>query len=169
MKNSADEFYSALFALGIRPFGSMWDFEEQFCIFHKQYVGNGIHKRVLDGYQNMDEFKRGIRSFYLGRSQAQVREKLPKLQTVYHPIDLDAKQIRLLDDIISGAFTLPPAITKYSGEIYERERDPSNAMTMMSVQQLVANHPGLLDREDKKSFFPHPVPQGRSTSGPVGW
>lgn len=156
MKNSADEFYSALFALGVRPFGSMWDFEEQFCIFHKQYVGNGIHKRVLDGYQNMDEFKRGIRTFYLGRSQAQVREKLPKLQTVYHPIDLDAKQIRLLDDVISGAFTLPPALIKVSGEIYERERDPSNAMTMMSVQQLVANHPGLLDREDKKAFF-HPT------------
>lgn len=154
MKNSADEFYAAMSALGIRPFGSMWDFGEQFCIFHKEYVGRGMHKRVLDGYKNMEEFKKGLRPFYLGRSQAQVKEPLPTLQTIYHPVDLDDKQTRLLlDEIPNGTFVLPPALKKIAGEVYEFERDPSNAMTMMSVQQLVANHWGLLDREDKKSFY----------------
>ena len=154
MKNSADEFYSAMSALGIRPFGTMWDFGERFCIFHKQYVGGGIEKRVLDGYQNMEEFKRGLRPFFLGRSQAQVKEPLPKLQTTYHPVDLDDKQRKLLlEDIPNGTFVLPPTLIRIAGEIMEKERDPSNAMTMMSVQQLVANHWGLMDREDKKNFF----------------
>ena len=132
----------------------MWDFEEEFCIFHKQYIGHGVHKRVLDGYKNVEGFKRGMRPFYLGRSQAQVKEPLPKLQTLYHSVDLDDRQAKLLlEDIPSGAFVLPPTLIKVAGEIFEKERDPSNAMTMLSVQQLVANHWGLLDREDEKSFY----------------
>jgi SNF2 family DNA or RNA helicase len=154
MKNNATEFYAAISAIGVRPFGNMWEFGDKFCIFHKQYVGRGQHKRVLDGYQNMDEFKRGLRPFYLGRSQAQVKEPLPKLQTTYHPVDLDDRQTKLLlDEIPNGTFVLPPTLKRIAGEIYEFERDPSNAMTMMSVQQLVANHWGLIDREDKKNFF----------------
>ena len=154
MKNNATEFYAAISALGVRPFGNMWEFGEKFCIFHKQYVGRGMHKRVLDGYQNMEEFKKGLRPFYLGRSQAQVKEPLPTLQTTYHPVDLDDKQRKLLlEDIPNGTFILPPSLIKVAGEIYEKERDPSNAMTMLSVQELVANHWGLIDRADKKNFF----------------
>jgi len=154
MKNSLVEFYAGISALGIRPFGTMWDFGEQFCIYHKQYVGGGINKRVLDGYQNVAEFKRGIRPFYLGRSQAQVKEPLPKLQTTYHPVDLDDKQSKLLlDEIPNGTFVLPPSLIKVRGEIMEVERDPNNTMTMLSVQQLVANHWGLLDRENEKDFY----------------
>jgi len=153
-KNSADEFYSSMSALGVRPFGSMWDFGEEFCVYHKQYIGHGVHKRVLDGYKNMEGFKKGMRPFYLGRSQAQVKEPLPRLQTTYHPVDLDERQRRLLlEDIPNGTFVLPPTLISVAGEIFEKERDPSNAMTMLSVQQLVANHWGLLDRADERSFY----------------
>ena len=154
MKNSLDEFYAVLSAIGIRPFGSMWEFGEEFCIFRKQYIGKGRHKMLLVGYKNVDRFKKGIRSFYLGRSQGQVKEPLPRLLTTYHPIDLDDRQARLLlEDIPSGKFVLPPTIVKLNGEIFEQERDPDNMMTMLSVQQLIANHPGLLDRSDEREFF----------------
>jgi SNF2 family DNA or RNA helicase len=154
MKNSLDEFYAAISALGVRPFGNMWEFGEEFCIFHKQYVGNGINKRVLDGYKNVDKFKRGIRPFYLGRSQAQVKEPLPVLDTTYHPVDLDDRQAKLLlEDIPSGAYVLPPSLIRVHGEVFEKERNPSNAMTMLSVQQLIANHWALIDPSDEKRFF----------------
>lgn len=152
MKNSLDEFYAVATALGICPFGYMPEFNEEFCIFRPQYIGNGRKKMVLMGYKNIAEFKAGIRPYFLGRSQRQVKEPLPQLSTVYHPLDLDDKQYNLLDDIRNGDFTLPPRLIEVAGEIYEQERDPDNMMTQLSVQQLVANHWALLDRNDEKTF-----------------
>jgi hypothetical protein len=165
MKNNATEFYAAISAIGVRPFGYMWEFGERFCIYHKQYVGRGIHKRVLDGYKDMGEFKRGLRPFYLGRSQSQVKEPLPKLQTTYHPVDLDERQTKLLlEEIPNGTFVLPPAFRKISGEIFEFERDPSNAMTMLSVQQLGAHRPG----GQEVFLLARPVAQGGGAARPLG-
>jgi SNF2 family DNA or RNA helicase len=44
-------------------------------------------------------------------------------------------------------------VIKVAGEITLKDRDPDNLMTMMSVYQLVANHPALLDPSDTKSFL----------------
>jgi SNF2 family DNA or RNA helicase len=155
IKNDLSEFYSIASAINIRPFGYMGDFEDEFCIFFDQYIGNGRTIRALQGYQNVAKFKAGIRPFYLGRSQKQVKEPLPALTTVYHPVDLNEEQSRLLlEDIPSGAFTLPPSLVKGSdGELYLKERDPDNNMTMLSVYQLIANHPGLLDLTDLKALY----------------
>jgi len=153
MKNCLNEFYAIATALGICPFGYMPEFVEEFCIMRPQYIGGGRKKMILVGYQNITKFKSGIRPFFLGRSQRQVKEPLPQLTTMYHPLDLSDQQIDLLDDIQSGVFVLPPALVKVQGDMYERERDPDNLMTMMSVQQLVANHPGLLDPANLKEFY----------------
>ena len=154
MKNSLNEFYAVATALGICPFGFMPDFVEEFCIMRPQYIGGGRKKMVLVGYQNISKFKAGIRPFFLGRSQRQVKEPLPQLTTVYHPLDLTDQQIDLLDDIKTGAFILPPALIKdKDGDLHEQERDPDNLMTQLSVQQLVANHPALLDPADLKTFY----------------
>ena len=152
MKNSLDEFYSVATAMGICPFGYMPEFNEEFCIFRPQYVGGGRTKQVLVGYKNIAEFKAGIRPYFLGRSQRQVKEPLPQLSTTYHPLDLSDKQYDLLEDIRNGDYVLPPRLIEVSGEIYEQERDPDNLMTQLSVQQLVANHWALLDRNDEKEF-----------------
>ena len=153
ISNSLDEFYCQISALRIEPFGGMWDFDEEFCIYRKVYVGRGMHKRILEGYKNVDLFKKGIRPFYLGRSQAQVKEPMPVLQTTYYPIDLDDRQTGLLEGVLSGEYELPPIYYTVEGEIFEKERDPTNMMTLLSVQQLVSNHWGLLDRSDEKNFY----------------
>jgi SWI/SNF-related matrix-associated actin-dependent regulator 1 of chromatin subfamily A len=154
MKNSIDEFYSVASAIGIRPLGFMQEFRDDFCIYRNVPIGKGREKKVLQGYQNIAEFKTAIRPFFLGRSQAQVKEPLPRLQTLIHAIDLDDEQRRLLlEDIPSGKYQLPPAIHKVCGEIVLRERDVDNEMTQLAVNQLVANHPVLLDPSDKKKFF----------------
>jgi SNF2 family DNA or RNA helicase len=154
IRNDLTEFYSIASAIGIRPFGYMRDFEEEFCIYFDQYVGNGRTIRALQGYKNVAKFKAGIRPFYLGRSQKQVKEPLPVLTTLYHPIDLNKEQSKLLlEDIPNGKFILPPSIVIKDGETYVRERDVSNNMTMLSVYQLVANHPGLLDPTDLKALY----------------
>jgi SNF2 family DNA or RNA helicase len=153
IKNGMTEFYAIATALGICPFGYMGDFNENFCIWRNQYIGQGRHKKVLVGYDNVPDFKAGMRPFFLGRSQRQVKEPLPQLSTTYHPIDLDAKQRKLLlEDIPSGEFQLPPTLVKVAGEIFEKERDPDNMMTMLSVQQLVANHWALVDRNNERDF-----------------
>lgn len=154
IQNSLEEMYSIACAIGIRPFGSMSSFREHFCIYKQVHVGRGVMKDVLVGYKNVKEFKIGMRPFYYGRSQAQVKEPLPKLTTIYHPVDLDKKQSKLLlEDIPSGKFILPPSIRKKGGELYEKERDPNNMMTQLSVYQLVANHPALLDPGNKLEFY----------------
>jgi len=154
MKNSLNEFYAVATALGICPFGLMPEFVEEFCIMRPQYIGAGRKKMVLVGYQNIPKFKAGIRPFFLGRSQRQVKEPLPRLSTVYHPLDLTDQQIDLLEDIKNGVFILPPALIKdASGDLHECERDVTNMMTQLSVQQLVANHPGLLDPANLKDFY----------------
>jgi SNF2 family DNA or RNA helicase len=154
IRNGIDEMYSVASAIGITPFGSMSEFEEEFCIFRNIFVGKGRQKRVLQGYRNIPKFKAGMRPFFFGRSQRQVKEKLPRLTTRIIPIDLSEEQTKLLlEDIPSGAFQLPPSVIKLHGEIITRDRDPENEMTLLSVFQLVANHPGLLDPTDKKRFL----------------
>jgi len=153
IQNSLEEFYSIASAIGIRPFGGMAKFRDRFCKYQMSYIGNGRQKPSLVGYRNVKEFKIGMRPFYLGRSCAQVKEPLPKLTTLYHPIDLDAKQVKMLEDIRSKKLVLPPSIHKIAGEIVEKERDADNRMTMLSVMQLISNHPCLIDPTDKKAFF----------------
>lgn len=154
IKNGMDEFYSIATAIGIRPLGFMGDFHLEYCNWREQYIGNGRTKKVLMGYKNVAHFIKEMRPFFLGRSQRQVKEPLPRLSTLYHPIDLDAKQIKILrDDLPNGTIQLPPALFKVAGEWRERERDPDNIMTQLSVQQLVTNHWCLLDRMDEKNFL----------------
>jgi SNF2-related domain/Helicase conserved C-terminal domain/LAGLIDADG-like domain len=156
IKNDLKEFYSIAHAIGIRPFGSVWEWEHEFAVLNEQYVGNGQTKTVIRGYipSKVVEFKAGMRPYFLGRSQRQVKEPLPQLTTVYHPIELDEKQTRLLlQDIPSGAYELPPSVVRQAGELIVRERDPDNKMTMLAVYQLVANHPCLLDPSNRTEFF----------------
>jgi SNF2 family DNA or RNA helicase len=154
IKNRLDEFYSIASAIGIRPLGYAGDFREGFCIIRDIYIGNGRRKPTIVGYKNIPAFKDAIRPFFLGRSQKQVKEPLPVLTTVYHTIDLNEEQSDLLlNQIPSGEFPLPPKLIEVAGEIYEQERDPDNLMTMMSVYQLVANHPCLLDPANIKEFY----------------
>lgn len=154
IKNGMDEFYSIATAMGIRPLGWMRDFRNDHCIFREQYVGNGQTKQILVGYKNVPVFMREMRPFFLGRSQRQVKEPLPRLSTIYHPIDLDARQTKILaEDLPNGTIVLPPILFKVAGEWREKERDPDNLMTQLSVQQLVTNHWGLLDRNDEKEFL----------------
>jgi len=154
ISNGLDEFYGVLTGLGGEPLGTMGDFYNEFCVFRDQYIGNGISKPVLMGYKDIPRFRKAIRPFFLGRSQAQVKEKLPLLTTLYHPIELDKRQTEILtEELPNGTLVLPPTIFKVAGEIFEKERDPDNLMTQMSVQQLVANHWCLLDKSNEKDFF----------------
>jgi hypothetical protein len=153
IKNDLSEFYNIAYAIGIRPLGDLADFAENHCNFYDQHIGGGRFIPVLSGYKNVARFKEQLRPFFLGRSQKQVKEPLPLLSTLFHPVELDAKQTKLLlEDIPNGTFQLPPAIIKEAGQIFEKERDPNNQMTMLSVQQLVANHWALIDRYDEKTF-----------------
>jgi SNF2 family DNA or RNA helicase len=153
ISNGLEEFAAVSGAILVNPFGSMWDFKEHFCITRQQYIGKGRHKEVIVGYKNVAEFKHMMRPFFLGRTQKQVKEPLPRLTTVYHPVDLDAKQAKLLlEDIPNGTFQLPPTLVKLNGELYEKERDPDNMMTLLSCQQLVSNHWALLDRNNENDF-----------------
>lgn len=147
VKNSLEEFYSIASTIGIRPLGFLGDFKEEHCIYREQYVGRGITKKFLVGYKNVAKFKQEMRPFFFGRSQRQVKEPLPELTTIYHPIELDARQTEILtDELPNGTIILPPSIVEVAGEIYEKERDPSNIMTALAVQQAVANHWCLLDK-----------------------
>jgi SNF2 family DNA or RNA helicase len=159
IKNHLDEFYSIGSAIGIRPLGYADDFHEKFCITHEIPIRGGFKKEIIIGYRNIPEFKDAMRPFFLGRSQKQVKEPLPILSTVYHPIDLDDEQSDLLlNQIPSGEWPLPPRLIEVANEfgevsVYEKERDPENKMTMLSVYQLVANHPALLDPDNVEEFY----------------
>lgn len=147
IKNGLEEFYNIATGIRIEPVGLIGDFREEFCIYHEQWTGRGGNKKILDGYKNVAHFKKQMRPFFLGRSQKQVGEPLPELTTIYHPIELDARQTQILtDELPNGTIVLPPSIVKVAGEIYEKERDPDNIMTQLSVQQLVTNHWCLLDK-----------------------
>jgi SNF2 family DNA or RNA helicase len=153
IKNGLDEFYSIAHAIGVQPLGGMNQFWEEYCLWREQHIGNGRKIRLIRGYQNVAHFKEQLRPFFLGRSQKQVNEKLPALTTIYHPIDLDEKQAKLLVEIPLGLIELPPIFFKVAGEVFEKERDASNEMTQLSCQQLVANHWALLDRNTPETFL----------------
>lgn len=152
IKNGADEMYAVMSALGIRPFQSLENFKDEFCVYKMTKLG---HKWIpqLTGYKRMDEFKRIARPFIYGRSQRQVKEPLPRLTTQYHELDLDDKQYKMLTrDIPNGDYVLPQSIRKIAGQAVAVDRDPGNMMTMLSVYQLVANHPCLLEAFDEEKL-----------------
>ena len=153
IKNHLEEFYSISSAIGIAPLGSLNRFRDEYCKWQALRMGKRlVHK--ITGYTHIQEFKVGMRPFYWGRSQAQVKEPLPRLTTLFHPVELSPLQSKLiLEDIPSGAYVLPPTVRKVAGEYELVERDPSNLMTMLSVMQLVSNTPALLDRNDPKIFL----------------
>jgi len=153
IKNGLDEFYSIANAIGIQPLGSMNEFWAEYCLWREQPIGQGRTIRLISGYQNVARFKEQLRPFFLGRSQKQVKEKLPALVTVYHPIDMDEKQAKLLVEIPMGLIELPPIFFKVAGEVFQKDRDSSNEMTQLSCQQLVANHWALLDRNNPETFL----------------
>src|SRR5208282_4243725 len=96
IKNGLEEFYNIATGIRIEPVGLIGDFREEFCIYHEQWTGRGGNKKILDGYKNVAHFKKQMRPFFLGRSQKQVGEPLPELTTIYHPIELDARQTQIL-------------------------------------------------------------------------
>jgi len=154
IKNNLEEFYSIAVAIGLEPLGSMQEFREDFCNYQDAYIGQGRYKPVLMGYKNVKQFRDAMRPFFMGRSQAQVKEPLPRLTTIYHPIDLDEITADiLLKGIPSGTFEIPPTIIKQAGMIFEKERKPDNLMTMMSLYQMIANHVALLYRDTDKTKF----------------
>ena len=153
IKNGLDEFYSIAVAIGVQPLGPMTQFWEEYCLWREQNIGQGRTIRLITGYQNVAYFKEQLRPFFLGRSQKQVNEKLPALTTIYHPIDLDEKQAKLLVEIPMGLIELPQIFFKVAGEIFAKDRDPENEMTQLSCQQLVANHWALLDRNNPETFL----------------
>jgi SNF2 family DNA or RNA helicase len=148
IKNGLEEFYSIASGIRVEPLGMMGDFKDEHCIYREQWMGaRGGNKKILVGYKNVPKFKRELRPFFLGRSQKQVGEPLPELTTLYHPIEMDQRQTEILtDELPNGTIVLPPSIIKVAGEIYEKERDPDNIMTQLSIQQLVANHWCLIDK-----------------------
>ena len=153
IKNHLEEFYSITSALGIAPLGTLNYFRDNYCNWEPVRHGARIDA-VISGYKRLDEFKPAMRPFYWGRSQAQVKEPMPKLTTIYHPVEMSAEQSKLLlEDIPSGAYVLPPRLVITAGEVEMVERDPSNMMTQLSVFQLVANSIALLDRDNEKEFY----------------
>lgn len=153
IKNHLEEFYSITSCIGISPLGTLNRFREDFCFWEPVQHGPKVD-RVITGYKHLDLFRVGMRPFYWGRSQAQVHEPMPKLTTVYHPVEMSRAESKLvLEDIPSGAYVLPPTLKKVAGEWELVERDPSNLMTMLSVMQIVANSSALLDRSDRKAFL----------------
>lgn len=152
IKNHLEEFYSIAAALGVTPLGSLNYFREHHCDWSLQNAGGRVVPKIV-GYRGLDKFKVGMRPWYWGRSQAQVKEPLPKLTTIYHPVELSDEESKLLlVDIPSGNFALPPVLKKVAGEVELVERDTSNMMTMLSVYQLVSNSMALLDTGDTKAF-----------------
>ena len=152
IKNHLEEFYSIAAALGVTPLGSLNYFREHHCDWSLQNAGGRVVPKIV-GYRGLDKFKVGMRPWYWGRSQAQVKEPLPKLTTIYHPVELSDEESKLLlVDIPSGNFALPPVLKKVAGEVELVERDTSNMMTMLSVYQLVSNSMALLDTSDLKAF-----------------
>lgn len=152
IKNGLEEFYAIATAIGVKPLGSMSEFRQEYCIWREQFIGQGRFKKFIVGYRNVAYFKEQLRPFFLGRSQKQVKEPLPALTTVFHPIDLDAKQAKIITEMHLGLIELPPILFKVAGEWFEKERDEKNEMTQLSVNQLVANHWALLDRNNEEVF-----------------
>lgn len=153
IKNNLDEFYAIATAIGIKPLGTVAEFRSEYCIWREQIVNRqGFKKRFIVGYQNVAFFKEQLRPFFFGRSQRQVNEPLPILSTVIHPVDLNAKQAKILIGLPQGKIELPPILFKVAGECFSKDRDYENEMTQLSVQQLVANHWALLDRNTESTF-----------------
>lgn len=154
IKNDLAEFYNIALAIGIAPLGDLFEFTENHCIRSLQKISRTRRAWKTTGYRNLEVFKRELRPFFLGRSQSQVKEKLPRLQTKFYNLDPSPEQTKLLlHDLPNGNVVLPASVKKINGEIQIKDRDFDNMMTKLGVYQAVANHWGLIDVDDKKKYL----------------
>lgn len=152
LKNHLEEFYTVFSSIGVSPLGSLAHFKENYCLWEPIRAGGRPDYKIV-GYTHLPQFKVGMRPWYWGRSQAQVGEKLPKLTTLYHPLELSKEQYKLLfEDIPSGAYVLPPTLKKVAGEWVQVDRDPTNMMTSLALMNAVSLSPALLDPNDLTTF-----------------
>lgn len=104
LRNRLSEVYGIYRVINPDLFATKALFEAEFCIYKDKYIGYGRKVRVLDGYKNLNVFRKMIAPYYLGRTPEQVGGELPEIVPRRVALDMEGAQAENYDKIVLGLF-----------------------------------------------------------------
>jgi intein/homing endonuclease len=107
IKNDLLEAFAIIHVIMPYIFGNETRFKKQYCRMKKKQLWKGKGKRgkviyEIEGYKNLDHFKKLLDMYYLGRKKSEVATELPEIITRDIPITMHPKQATIYQDVLDG-------------------------------------------------------------------
>lgn len=145
VKNHLMEAFWVFKGLGLDIFGGITYFRQCYCVFNNQKRRNGELLKVnghtvkqLEGYKNLGHFMLMIEAFFWNRTQSEVGEQLPELNTETVTIPLSAEQERVMQDVWAGLVEMP-SLDEETGETTSVVSITSKLSVLMYHQMITLN------------------------------
>lgn len=145
IKGHLYEAYGICDGMNIAPWGSKFRFDSLFPIWKKQRIrvhGRSMYVNVVDGWRNLDQFRREFEPHYWSRMVEDVAKELPEVITKNLMLEMPEKNREKYKEAENGLFQLP------DGSIKE-----AKVLASMMYCQFVSNSPlemGFTDYVDSK-------------------
>lgn len=147
IENHLTEIFNIFRGLGLDILGDERWFRYQYCVeeiqgYRTQWFGKKMKKTpitVTVGYKNLNELNDILIPYFWARSQAEVGEQLPQLNTETLDISMSAEQIQKTDDIWNGIYSIDHL------DVEEEEiKAVTSKMTVLLLHQMVSINPAIL-------------------------
>lgn len=147
IENHLTEIFNIFSGLGLDVLGDERWFRHQYCVeetqgYRTQWFGKKMKKipiTVTVGYKNLNELNSLLIPYFWARSQSEVGEQLPYLNTETVDIAMSSEQIQKTEDIWNGL---------YSVDHLDAEEDEiksvTSKMTVLLLHQMVSINPAIL-------------------------
>jgi SNF2 family DNA or RNA helicase len=161
LKNSLLEGFGIYKVLRPDLFTNKTAFIASFCVTKLQYARGGRQIPIIVGYKNLDQFRKVIDPFFLGRHKHEVSKDLPVLMTREVLCELGEAEDLKYQEALSGVLELG------DGDIKDYEE--TKALTSLVYCQLVVDSLSLLRFAEGLTFGTDvPLPEGgQETPTPV--
>ncbi len=154
IENHLTEIYNIMGGLGVNVFGDEKWFRHRYCV--EEVTGYRTHWGYRDGrktmlktpivvtigYQNLNELQELLTPYFWARSQSEVGEQLPQLNTETLDVSMNAEQLQKTEDIWNGLFSISH-VDAGQGETEEIKKVDSK-MTVLLLHQMVSINPAIL-------------------------
>ena len=147
IENTLTEIFHIFGGLGLDVLGNEEYFKQQYCEteiqgYRIQWYGK-VRKKIpiviTTGYKNLNDLSERLIPYFWARSQAEVGEQLPQLNTETIDIVMSKEQIQKTEDIWNGLYSIDHL------DLDEEDfKKVDSKMTVLLLHQLVSINPALL-------------------------
>jgi SNF2 family DNA or RNA helicase len=158
IKNDLLEAYSIFRVIMPSIFGTETQFKKNYCIIEKKQLWKGKGQKgkvipLIKGYKNLDNFKKEIDPYYLGRKKSDVAKELPEIISREIFVNMSKDQEELYNDALQGFIDykkfnfsdVKDLLEDIEIDSEERDTKQIDKLTSLIYCQQIVNSPKLID------------------------